>query len=368
MPNRPKRPTHEVSPSHTVASFELQALSNSLQLHSISMQPSFAVIDKSDVRVDARVPYTKEFAEIVEASRNQERSPWRRSEHFASTADFRPFGYDVRLHCFSLKTKKPIHKLEIYDTGEKTYQEMRRLIGSVFDCNPDRLGLMRVDLCADIHGVGVGWFKRHTIVQLKQTNREFGQVYPYQTICKGRAETLYAGVKPNQIRIYNKTEERMVQWGRYARRLSKEAPDMEPTPYEVMFGHSETEIITRVERQIAARDLGRMGFSDFGSLQKAAFMSPFQKVVFYEASRSEPSLEKYGYKRWLAGMYLRQMVQEQGLAQVRGWMKEQLGRNLYREWSTMSEFLNVPDSLIGIDSSTLHKAFHSTLERQLYIR
>jgi len=113
---------------------------------------------------------------------------------------------------YSTLTAEPIHKLEIYDAGEKTYQEMRSLVGSIFDCSPDRLGLMRVDLCADVHGIDVGWFKRHTIIKSKQTQREFGSVAPYQTVRKGKAETLYAGVKPNQFRIYNKSAERLVRW------------------------------------------------------------------------------------------------------------------------------------------------------------
>jgi hypothetical protein len=331
------------------------------------MHGGFAVIDKTDLRVQTTTPYTKRFREVLEASWRQERSPWRESKYFQSTADFRPYGYDVRLHLYSTMTQEPIHKLEIYDTGEKTYQDMHRLVASVFDCDPGRLGLMRVDLCADIHGVDVEWFKRHTIIQSNQTQREFGRIFPYQTIRKGRAQTLYAGVKPNQFRIYNKTEERMVQWIRYVRKLSRQAPGLEPTPYELMYGHPEDEIITRFERQIAARDLERVGLTDFTSLQKAAFISPFEKVVFYEASRSEPQLADYGYKQWTSGMYLRQMVLQDGLAQVRGFMKEQLGRNLYREWSRMSEFLYVPDPHIGIDSSTLYKAYQSSLGRQLHI-
>jgi hypothetical protein len=266
---------------------------------------------------------------------------------------------------YSTLTPEPIHKLEIYDAGEKTYQEMHSLAASIFDCNPDRLGLMRVDLCADLHGIDVGWFKRHTIVQSKQTQREFGTVAPYQTIRKGRAETLYAGAKPNQFRIYNKTAERLVRWKWYARQRSRQAPELEPTPYEVMYGHPSDAVITRVERQIAGRDLERVGFSTFESLKAAPSISPFKKIVFYEAGQLEPSIEEYGFATWTSGMYLRGMVKEYGLAATRGFMKEKLGRNLYRDWKRFDRFLRLPAQTIGFSSADLYTSFQQSISRQL---
>ena len=63
-------------------------------------------------------------------------------------ADFRGLlATTSRLHMYSTLTKEPIHKLEIYDAGEKTYLQMQQLVASIFDCDPGRLGLMRVDLC-----------------------------------------------------------------------------------------------------------------------------------------------------------------------------------------------------------------------------
>jgi len=211
------------------------------------------LIDKLDLRVDQRVRFTQEFREIYDASVRADRSPWRSSPLFVSTADMVEYGYDVRLHLCSTRTSKPIHKLEIYNTGEKSLNEMQNLAASIFDCEPDSLGLMRVDLCADIHGVDVGWFKRHVIISSKQTHREFGTIVPCQTIRRSKAETLYAGVKPNQFRIYNKTEERLIRWRWAARKFRRQFPGVEFQSYKEMFGHSETEMITRVERQITGR-------------------------------------------------------------------------------------------------------------------
>lgn len=354
-----------VRPAHQDRGLALQALSNSLQLYSDLLQDRTRVIDKADLRVPRNVPFTREFQEIYEASQRGEKQPWSSSRYFASTADLRAFGYDVRLHMYSTLTPEPIHKLEIYDAGDKTFLQMKQLSASIFDLDPEALSLMRVDLCADVHGVDVGWFKRHTFVKAKQTNREFGTAMPYQTLRKGKAETLYAGAKPNQFRFYNKAAERMVRWLWHARQLARQAPGIEPTPYEVLYGHSADTVITRVERQIAGRDLQRIGLIDFAALRSTPELSPFEKVMFYEQVTGEPSLEEFGLLRWSAGMYTRQMVQDHGLAATRGWLHEKLGRNVYREWKHFEPFLRIPDSGTGITSAGLLKAYQASALKQI---
>jgi len=132
-----------------------------------------------------------------------------------------------------------------------------------------------------------------------------------------------------------------------------------------MYGHPSDAIITRVERQVAGRDLGRMGFSTFESLKSAPSVSPFKKIVFYEASHVEPSIEEYGFAMWTSGMYLRSMAKDFGLAATRGFMKEKLGRNLYRDWKRFEPFLSLPTQTIGIDSSSLYTSFQQSVSRQL---
>jgi hypothetical protein len=182
---------------------------------------------------------------------------------------------------------------------------------------------------------------------------------------RGNAETLYAGVKPLQLRIYNKTEERLHQWRHQARLYLRNFPDGEPIPFECMFGHSEHEIITRVERQIAGRDIQKLGFSDFKSLQLAPFVSPFEKIVFYEPEASEPSIEEYGFLRWTSGMYLREKVQVEGVAETRAFMKNQFGRNFYREAKIYEPFLHLPSSGPCIDAETLLNLFQRSAIAQI---
>ena len=340
-------------------------MSNSLQLYSDLLQDLSRVIDKADLRVPRNVPFTREFQEIYEASQRGEKRPWSSSRYFASTADLRAFGYDVRLHMYSTLTPEPIHKLEIYDAGEKSLSQMQRLAASVFDTDPGRLGLMRVDLCADVHGVDVGWFKRHAVVKAKQTTREFGSVAPYLTLRKGKAETLYAGAKPNQYRFYNKAAERLVRWRWYARQLGRQAPGTEPTSYEVLYGHSPDAIITRVERQIAGRDLNRLGLLSFDGLKSAAELSPFEKVQLYGPVTGDPSVEESEFFVGPPACIYGRWFRREGLTRTRGWLREKLGRNVYREWKHYEPFLNVPDSALGITCDGLLSAYRSSARKQI---
>jgi hypothetical protein len=344
---------------------ELQAVSNSLQLHSKMLQRGFpAMIDKADLRVPRLTPFTPEFQEAYEASHHSERSPWKSNGYFTSTADMRDYGYEARLHMYSALTREPIHKLEIYETGGKSYAEMRDLVQSIFVCDAERLGTMRVDLCADIYGVDVGWFKRHMTVKGKRLHREFGETSPYQTIQNGHAQTLYAGCKPNQFRVYNKALERLVRWKSYVKRLARDFPEEVPIPYAAMYGHAESDTITRIERQIVARDLQRCDLATFASLKNATAFNPFTPVQILPQCNA-PQPEAYPFATWCAGMYLQDQIRTTGLASTLAEMRKWTGRNFYREQKRFAPFLGVPENGTCLDASGLFNAYRNTLERQL---
>jgi hypothetical protein len=323
------------------------------------------LIDKVDLRVARKIPFTREFNEVYKASQKGARYPWTRSQYFSSTADLRPFGYDVRLHMYSKLGPESFNKLEIYDAGDKSLCEMRRLTASIFDVDPDRLGLMRVDLCVDVHDIDVGWFKRHTFVQSKQTNREFGVAMPYMTSHKGQAETLYAGAKPNQYRFYNKSVERMVAWRRYQRQLARKAHGLTPTPYKVLYGHSPDAVITRVERQIVGRHLAALGLIDFASLRSASKLSPFDKIVFKAAATEGLAIDDFSLRNWGYFMQLRRMVEDDGLPALRAFMKRKLGRTFSREWKRVERFLHISEQTPGINSEGLRRAFQNSVLKQI---
>lgn len=133
----------------------------------------------------------------------------------------------------------------------------------------------------------------------------------------------------------------------------------------MLYGHSAETVITRVERQIAGRDLQRIGLIHFAALKLTPELRPFQKVMFYEQVTGEPSLEELGLLRWTSGMYIRQMAEEHGLAATRGWLREKLGRNVYREWKHFEPFLHVQDAEIGITSDGLLRAYQASALKQI---
>jgi len=276
------------------------------------------------------------------------------------------------LHMSCTVTKQPIHKLEILRAGDKTIPEMRELAGRVFASDPDELAIMRVDLTADIEGVPVDFFKRHSMVQCKQTRRELGTVEHYQVVAKGKAETLYSGVKPNQIRIYDKTGERRMQYGKYLRRFARESAELpesaeiEATTFEAMYGHGMYDVITRVERQVAARDVEKIGVATLRALRlKADALNPFAKMVFFDGRDPDPRIEDWGFRDWHCGMDLRHRVEQFGLAEVEREMKCELGKNFHRQRKLFAPFLRMASNVVGIDSQRLRDAYASSTARQL---
>ncbi len=329
------------------------------------------MIDKLDLRVPGHVPFTKQFADVYQfESRNEKR--WRKSNHYVRVANFEDCGYEMLLHMGCTMTKQPIHKLEVLRAGDKTVPQMRELAGSVFDMNPDDLGIMRVDLTADIEGVPVDFFKRHTVVQHKRTRREFGTLEGYQTIAQGKAETLYSGVKPNQIRIYDKTSERRMQFEKMCVRFARETAELpesveiEAPDFEKIYGHGMWDVITRVERQVAARDVEKLGLVSLRALRlKADLLNPFEKMIFFDGKEPEPRREDYSFRNWHCGMDLRRRVEMFGLADVERQMKAECGDNYKRERKAWAAFLRLKSNVVGIDAQGLRSAYATSTARQL---
>ena len=329
-----------------------------------------AVIDKLDLRVPGGTPFTESFGRLY-GRMSWDAKRWRKSQYYSASASFDDCGLDVLLHMHCTMGDKDIHKMEILRSGEKTYAEMVHLCGRVFDCDPERLGIMRVDLTADVADVPVDWFKRHTLVQAKQTRREIGSVQTYQTVTKGRAETLYAGVKPNQIRIYDKVAERRMQYGKYLQkfhRMSAEngfAESLQPTSFEAMYGHNDAATITRVERQVAARDIEKMGLVTLKSLTRADLLDPFKKMLFFDSPRFDERIEDWGFTDWCVGMHLQQRVRELGYSETYSWLRAQHGKNFDRAKKKYAAFLRVPDNVVSIDAARLRNEYRQSSYRQL---
>lgn len=340
-----------------------------------------SLIDKADFRVPGPLPFTKEFARVYSSAASlpseQANRVWKKSKFYAKAGDFTSFGYPVMLHMECTMTKKRNHKLEILQTGDKTLGEMRDICEAIFEGTPDNWGILRADLTADAEGVEVDWFKQHTYVLGKQVRRELGQIIPipYLALSKGVAETIYAGVKPNQIRIYNKTQERVVRHGRMMRAAVRkferdclegkvvEMPKLQS--FEEVYGYDPSKIITRVERQLSGTDLEKVNLTTFERLKLADRIKPFEKIKFFKSSEVDLSLESWGWRDWCIGETLKREVERNGLASALKLLQRGQPSNHRKERKKFEPWLGAGSKMGGTTSAELQNEFVRSTYRQI---
>jgi hypothetical protein len=171
------------------------------------------MIDKLDLRACASSMLRPQVSEYIRTVNPDEFSHRiRPSAHYAGKCDLRPIGLDAILFLNCKHQQTHNHKLEVLDVGKKTYSEIVQIAESVFDSNPDSLGVMRIDLTADIHDVPVPWLKPRTRIKFKRKNDEHGKL-EYGQFGRAQVETLRAGTGESVFRIYNKIEEQKCNFG-----------------------------------------------------------------------------------------------------------------------------------------------------------
>lgn len=339
------------------------------------------LIDKLDLRVPGRAKVSRHFNRILQDC-NREARPgdhvWRQSRYFERAGDFSSYGIPAVIHLNCTMTKDQHHKVEILQTGDKTFSEMMAICGEIFDHDPLSWGISRVDLTADVPNVPVQWFKEHTYVVAKQTTREMGvtRPLPYMAVRKGTAETIYAGVKPNQNRIYNKTAERMMQLKKENNRIihqlrKKASEDLQmfemPTlpTFEQRYGYPEDKVITRVERQCAGKDLEKLYLTNVERLKMSHCLRPFDKIKFFTGEHEDLSLERWGFTDWNTGMNLQSLRRDFGINEVRKIMMQAIpGRHWKRTWDKFQPFLRA-DPEVGITAMKLTSEYQDSTARQL---
>ena len=322
------------------------------------------MIDKLDLRVPRLAGFSAEFQRLYQDLRNDPKGPFKPSKHYTAVADLRRYGYPCVLHTFCNSDKEGNHKLEVIDAGLLGYSRMQAEIARVFAVDSRRLGLMRLDLAADVHGVSVNWFEQHVIAKWKRYTCSYGRTSADFEFCEmGRrgVETFYAGRRPCLFRIYDKIAELLHQHARMVRRLSREARANCPS-FEETSGYPETLILTRVERQFGGGRLP-VKLATFGALRRAAEVNPFEPLILTAAGAVEPNPRDHDLTRYLAGMQLRSMVQRQGIHRVKQWINKHSTRNGSRYLETYAQFL--PAVGEGITSERLLERYRESVSRQL---
>lgn len=323
------------------------------------------VIDKVDVRIPAGTQFSTEFARLYPEIRNDPRvNPFRSTRYYDSVGDLRRFGYDAVLHMGCALDKKGNHKLELIDTGRMTYGQMAHEIQRIFDTNPRRLEMMRVDLAADVQDVPVSWFAGHVRARWKRFAADLGKIgedpeMEYCRMGKQTVETLYFGKRPNCFRIYDKIAEFKHQYAQLTRRASDAA---ELPSFADAYGYPASGItLTRVERQIGGSRVPTE-IDTFGKLKRAPEFNPFDKLEFLAPGKVEPSIEKYDVEAWLKGKGLRQLIDTEGMHRARAFLNAHSGGHASRYFQTYREFLPADT---GIDARRLFAVYQQSVAKQL---
>lgn len=256
------------------------------------------MIDKLDLRVpEFTAPGPLLERPVMELKRSGHHPLFRPSKYYQYVCDLRePFDLDAVVH-LNYRYGRENHKIEIINAGKKTLDEMGRIVRELFLVDPDSLQVMRIDVAADVPGISVSWFKDHGYVSRKRFSSRIEKSHEFElqfvAMSNATSQTLYAGKRPNLMRIYDKLGEWRVQWSKLVRHCARHnagMTGMDLTEEQRYFGQlvaptfaeycmaqnydiRAANILTRVERQIGGRV--PLEFATMGVLRHAHELSPF---------------------------------------------------------------------------------------------
>ena len=155
-----------------------------------------------------------------------------------------------------------------------------------------------------------------------------------------------------------------MQYARLKRSAKRElSPTAKLPTFQEIYGHPETDfILTRVERQIAG---GRIPdqLSTFRKLLHAKEFDPFHPLILAGVGKPEPNPSDYDVTKYMAGMYLRRMISDDGIHRVRQFLNRHSTRNASRTLKEYADFL--PHDKALIDPKGLYEVYQQSVSKQL---
>jgi hypothetical protein len=337
------------------------------------------MIDKLDQGVPRNAEYTRSFGKLIELSMSPEwhRKVWRDGGHYLRRGDFREISggeLPVIVHQYNRHDKKAGDKIELVETGGRSLLEMNSAVSAIYAVDPLENRIMRLDCAADLPGVPVDWFRNNTEFRGKQTNREWA----VQSITQRTAQTLYSGVKPHQLRIYDKTGHRIKLLESENRRRDKDQ-EPEPQTFEARWGYPPSQIVTRVERQLGGAEVKKFGYAKVGHLYELAGADPFRQIVFpsdldfrgvagasvFVGAGFTLSTEDRIGIRWM-----RDRVERDGVVNAKAMLRSLCSSRdaYYRRWSKWKEFVLPNREAQVVTRTELLDSFRASTLNQITLR
>jgi hypothetical protein len=319
-------------------------------------------IDKLDIRIPRGTMFTTGIERELRTGHvnPSSNSHWvipgsdiRETRYYGRIDDLRQYGLNSIL-CFGHR-QTGNHKLEIVGAGMMTLPQIASEIHNVFDVDPRSTEIMRIDLAVDVRGYSVEWFRRRARVSHKRYSSEYGRFVSEHA----QVQTLYFGKRPNIFRIYDKTEEQRIKYGRLNRRRNAEERLL---TFEERYGHPENEILTRVERQYGAGRVPKQ-IATLGRLEEYGLLfNPFESLQFLPGTISEESLNQLNGDAFLKVHGFLRLVERHGYAEARRLLDQKTCRNTTRLLAAISNCTSPDPTCVPPD---LHGLFREAMSRQL---
>lgn len=325
--------------------------------------------DKVAVRVPALTDPSPRIERLyTELRRGFEVWGFRRSRFYTLVGDLRPQGVPAILHWGLRFGGTPDHKLELLDTGERTFTQLMQDILAVFDVDPLALEIMRLDIAVDVPGVPVPWFQKHARVVRKVWVSDLGEV-PLSEMGKRTIQTLYFGKRPNMFRIYDKVAEYEQQYRTYLRQVFRQKPAarMRVVPtrvlsFEEFLGYAPEPTLTRIERQMSG-DRVPQQLSTVRHLLRASEFDPFYALRLRPSTDKAPELGEDDFSEWLAGTRLRQLLDEMGEQRLRHLINKHSRGNANRYFEGYAKYLSADG--VSFTNEDLDALYKKSLAKQL---
>jgi len=346
------------------------------------------VIDSLAVRVPHDAPFNPNFAALYEDLLTA--NTFRPAKHYERVADLRRYGYSMNLHLSCVRDQEGNHKIELLDTGERSFPGLVHEIESVFDLDALELDTMRVDLAVDVPHVPVTFFQQHARVTGIQYQGNYA-CSDLREMGKGGIQTLYFGKRPNLYRVYDKVAEYHVQYRRFIReanrggpvpelemvketpldeledlyKASRDASAVPPPSFEEKYGIPENGyVLTRVERQMGGNRIPPE-VATVGKLQNAHQFCPFDAFEIFPSGLVQPNPQAYKFEMYGTGMHIRHLAETIGMQATIAFVRKHTNGNGKKVIAKYRDFFPPSQGEDTLTTARLNGMFMESMARQL---